>query len=375
MLKVVEMEIPTHSQTPRCTGGEIESWLIARHARGPRAPAAIAMAALFSVWFIFEGACEPATPPIPESLKAQFRRPSEIPFPASNPYTSQKAALGKALFFDPRLSATQNMNCASCHNPSFGWQVPLKRAIGASNTVLARNAPTILNHAWGGEHYFWDGRASSLEDQVKGPIESPDEMNMPLTELVKRLASIPGYSKWFRSVFPDEGVSEETIAKALATFERTVVTGFAPFDAWINGDEAAISQSAKRGFVLFTGKANCAACHVGWNFTDNLFHDTGMPGDDIGRGRIEPTNSMAMHAFKTSTLRDITKRAPYMHDGSLPTLRAVVSHYVTGGVTRPSLSPEFRRADLEPAEIDDVLELLETLTGTKQVVALPVLPN
>jgi cytochrome c peroxidase len=337
--------------------------------------AVIATAVLFFILFVAPVSSEPQTPPVPESLTAQFRRPSEIPFPASNPYTSQKAALGKALFFDPRLSATQNMNCASCHNPSFGWQVPLKRAIGASNTVLARNAPTILNQAWGGERYFWDGRASSLEEQVKGPIEASDEMNMPLPELVKRLTSIPGYKKWFDTVFPDESVSGESIAKAIATFERTVVAGFAPFDAWISGDEGAISQSAKRGFVLFNRKANCAACHAGWNFTDNLFHDTGLSSDDIGRGRIEPTNSMAMHAFKTSSLRDITKRAPYMHDGSLPTLRAVLSHYVSSGVTRHSLSPKLRRADLEPTDIDDILAFLETLTGTKHVIALPVLPN
>jgi cytochrome c peroxidase len=356
-------------------GGNILTLLIAGQALDRRVMSAVTMAALFSVLSIVAAFAESQTSPSPESLKAQFRRPSEIPFPASNPYTSQKAALGKALFFDPRLSATQNMNCASCHNPSFGWQVPLKRAIGASNTVLARNAPTILNQAWGGEHYFWDGRAASLEEQAKGPIEAPDEMNMPLPELVKRLTNIPGYKKWFEAVFPDESVSSASIAKAIATFERTVVAGFAPFDAWISGDEAAISQSAKRGFVLFNGKANCAACHTGWNFTDHSFHDTGLQSDDIGRGKVEPTNSMAMHAFKTSSLRDITKRAPYMHDGSLPTLRAVVSHYGFGGATRPSLSPKLQRADLETTEVDDILAFLEALTGMKQVIALPVLPN
>ena len=363
------------SPARRRVGGDVLTRLIAGCVLVRRMMAIITMAALYSVLSIAPVSSETPVSPVPESLKAQFRRPSEIPFPASNPYTSQKAALGKALFFDPRLSATQNMNCASCHNPSFGWQVPLKRAIGASNTVLARSAPTILNQAWGGERYFWDGRASSLEDQVKGPIESPDEMNMPLPELVKRLTNIPGYKKWFETVFPDEGVSSASIAKAIATFERTVVTGFAPFDAWISGDEAAISQSAKRGFVLFNGKAKCAVCHTGWNFTDHLFHDTGLPSDDIGRGRIEPANGMAMHAFKTSSLRDITKRAPYMHDGSLPTLRAVVSHYIFGGVARPSLSPKLPRADLETTEIDDILAFLETLTDIKQVIALPVLPN
>src|SRR6185436_19280540 len=121
------------------------------------------------------------------ALKAQYRRPTEIPFPASNPYTPEKAALGKALYFDPRLSGHQNMNCASCHNPSFGWEVPLKGAIGAQNTMLGRNAPTVLNLAWGKDHYFWDGRAKTLEEQAVGPIQADVEMNMSLPELVKRL--------------------------------------------------------------------------------------------------------------------------------------------------------------------------------------------
>ena len=309
------------------------------------------------------------------TLKAKYRRPAEIPFPASNPYTPEKAALGKALYFDPRLSGHQNMNCASCHNPSFGWEVPLKGAIGAQNTMLARNAPTILNMAFGDKHYFWDGRAGTLEEQAKGPIQADVEMNMPLDALVKRLAGIPEYKKWFGVVFGSEGITADTIAKSIATFERTVVSGYAPFDAWVDGDESAISDSAKRGFALFNDKANCMACHTGWNFTDNKFHDIGVDTTDIGRAKLDPTNPMAKYAFKTPSLRDITQRAPFMHNGSVADLEAMMAHYVTGGVDRPSRSPQMRAVNLKAEEVADVIEFLKTLTGTKQIVSMPVLPN
>ena len=308
-------------------------------------------------------------------LKAQYRRPAEIPFPQSNPYTPEKAALGKALYFDPRLSGHQNMNCASCHNPSFGWEVPLKGAIGAQNTMLGRNAPTVLNLAWGKDHYFWDGRAKTLEEQALGPIQADVEMNMNLKDLVARLQGIPEYKKWFDIAFPKEGLTADNIAKSIATYERTVVSGYAPFDAWVEGDERAISDSAKRGFVLFTGKAKCADCHTGWNFTDNKFHDIGVATKDIGRGKLVPDDPKAKHAFKTPGLRDITQRAPFMHDGSVPDLEAVMVHYVSGGVDRPSRSHLMRPVELSPQEVTDVVEFLKTLTGTKQVVSMPVLPN
>jgi cytochrome c peroxidase len=318
---------------------------------------------------------EPATPIDMAALKAKYRRPAEIPFPADNPYTPEKAALGKSLFFDPRLSGSQNMTCASCHNPSFGWEVPLKGAVGAMNTVLARNAPTVINQAWSSGHYFWDGRAPTLEEQAKGPIETDVEMNLPLDEAVRRLKSISEYDRWFKRIFPAQGITGDNITRALATFERTVVSSYAPFDAWIDGNEAAISNEAKRGFALFNGKANCAACHVGWNFTDGKFHDIGIDTTDLGRGKIEPGASKAKYAFKTPSLRDITQRAPYMHDGSLANLDAVMAHFVAGGLDRPSISPQMRKIDLSAQEVADVIAFLTTLTGTSQIVSLPVLPN
>lgn len=309
-----------------------------------------------------------------QALKIAYRRPAEIPFPASNPYTPEKAALGKALYFEPRLSGAENMMCASCHNPSFGWESPNKTAVGAQNTRLARQAPTILNLAWA-HPFFWDGRADSAEEQAKGPIEAPVEMNLPLPVAVKRLSRVPEYKAWFDKVFPDKGITPDTIVAAIATYERTVVASYAPFDAWVDGDDNAISDSAKRGFALFTGKAKCARCHSGWNFTDNKFHDIGTTSTDIGRGKLEPNNPLAQYAFKTPTLRDTAQRAPYMHAGQQETLQDVMAHYVTGGIDRPSRSPLMQPVRLTQQEIGDVLEFLRSLTGSKQVVALPVLPN
>jgi len=330
--------------------------------------AAIAVAGLCSVPVATGAGTDTA------DLKSEYVRPTEIPFPERNPYTPEKAALGKALYFEPRLSGAQNMNCATCHNPSFGWEVPVKTAIGAQNTALPRQAPTVLNTAW--RHvYFWDGRAETAEEQAKGPIEADKEMNLPLDEAVERLSAIPAYNEWFGKVFPDRGVTEDTIVEAIATFERTVVASYAPFDEWVDGDENAISESAKRGFALFNGRAKCSGCHIGWDFTDNKFHDIGTTTTDIGRGKFEPANVTAMYAFKTPSLRDTAQRGPYMHNGEFETLTDVMVHYVAGGIDRPSRSPLMGPVDLSADEIEDIIEFMKSLTGSKQVVTLPVLPN
>lgn len=308
------------------------------------------------------------------SLRDAYRRPSEIPFPASNPYTPEKAALGKALFFEPRLSGAENMTCSSCHNPSFGWEARTETSVGAQNTRLPRHAPTILDTAWV-RLFFWDGRAPSAEEQAKGPIQAPAEMNLPLDQAVARIRAVPEYRARFDRIFPGQGVTADTIVAALATFERTVVSSYAPFDAWVDGDEGAISPAAKRGFGLFTGKAGCSGCHGGWNFTDNRFHDIGTTTSDLGRGVLEPDNPLAQYAFKTPSLRDTAQRSPYMHDGKFPTLDAVVAHYVGGGINRPSRSPLMRPVSLDTTELRDLVAFLGTLTGAKQAVALPVLPN
>jgi cytochrome c peroxidase len=306
--------------------------------------------------------------------KQTYARPVQIPFPENHPFTLQKMALGKALFFDNRLSGAENMNCSSCHSPSFGWEVPNRTAVGAQGVHLPRQAPTILDVAWK-MHFFWDGRADTAEDQAKGPIQNPMEMNLPLEDATKRLTAIDGYRTWFDEVFPKIGVTPDTIVEAIATYERTVVASYAPFDRWVDGDENAISESAKRGFTIFTGEGKCSNCHVGWDFTDNSFHDIGTTSVDIGRGKFEPDNIYAQYAFKTPTLRDIAQRAPYMHNGAFPDLRSVVAHYTGSFVDRPSLSPALEHIKLDKQEVDDLIEFLKALTGERKVVTLPVLPN
>jgi cytochrome c peroxidase len=307
-------------------------------------------------------------------LRQSYRRPLEIPFPADNLYSPEKAELGKVLFFDPRLSGSEGLSCSSCHNASFGWEDGRVRGRGDGLKELGRNSPTALNHAWS-EIFFWDGRADSLEHQAMGPITAEAEMNMPIDRAVEVLKGIGWYKKRFDSVFPGQGVSPDTITKAIATFERTIVSAWAPFDDWVDGKEDAIPESAKRGFALFNGKANCAACHSGWNFTDQSFHDIGVKSDDIGRAQLMPDIPEMMHAFKTPSLRNITQRAPYMHDGSVATLRDVVKHYTEGNfVRRPSLSAEIKSITLTDGEIEDIVTFLNSLTGQEAPVAVPVLP-
>ncbi len=308
-----------------------------------------------------------------EIVLTEFARPETIPFPADNPYTLEKAALGKMLFFDQRMSKGQNISCASCHNPSFGWEVPFAKALGSQNTELPRHANTVLNLAWG-KHFFWDGRADSLEAQARGPIEDPKEMANTMDVIVQRLSQIEEYNQWFKQAFPKEGLTENNVLKAIATYERTLISSEAPFDKWIAGDETAISEEAKSGFRLFVGKAKCIACHTGWNFTDNEFHDIGLFDYDEGRAAITNISSQS-HAFKTPGLRNISQRAPYMHNGSLANLKSVMAHYIGGGVQRPSLSKEMQPLDLNQKEIREIILFLESLTGNNNVVALPILPN
>jgi cytochrome c peroxidase len=238
-------------------------------------------------------------------------------------------------------------------------------------TVLGRRTPTVLNLAWT-ELLMWDGRKASLEEQALGPMEAKVEMNQDLDELPQKLSAIEGYRRQFEAIFPQDGITLDTIAKAIATYERTIVSGEAPFDRWIEGDEDAISESAKRGFVTFNTKGNCAACHAGWNFSDGGFYDIGLPDEDVGRFAILDLPSM-QHAFKTPTLREVELRGPYMHDGSVATLEAVIEHYDNGFVERPSLSGEMRKLDLTREEKADLVAFLSTLTGENPPVNVPLL--
>jgi cytochrome c peroxidase len=284
------------------------------------------------------------------------------------------ATLGKMLFFDPRLSGKQNLSCASCHNPSFGFEVPVPGAIGATNMPLGRKAPTVLNAAWI-PTLFWDGRAPDLETQAMGPITAEAEMDGKFPEIVARLRARPEYEAWFARLFPGQGVTQEGILTAIATYERTVVSGWAPFDRWVEGDETAIPPAAQRGFALFTGKAGCAGCHTGWNFTDNRFHDLGLPTRDPGRAAFEPDSVLARHAFKTPGLRNLTYRAPFGHAGQFADLEAIVAFYESGGIARPSKSPLMKPLRLAPEERADLIAFLRSLTAEQTRTALPNLPN
>lgn len=308
------------------------------------------------------------------TLRARYGRPDAIPFPRENPYTDAKYRLGHALFFDPRLSGSNSMSCATCHNPALGWEDGLKTGRGEAANTLGRATPTILNLAWA-DLLMWDGRKQSLEEQALGPIEAGVEMNQPLPALLAELSAIPGYRRLFRDAFGRDEITAAGIAQAIATFERTVVSNLAPIDRWVKGEEGAIDDAARRGFALFNGRANCAGCHSGWRFTDDGFHDIGLRSEDIGRAEHLPEVPAMRHAFKTPTLRNVALRGPYMHDGSARTLHDAVVHYDTGFVERPSLSPEVRRLGLSQSEVDDIVAFLRTLTSEDDPVPVPVLPT
>jgi cytochrome c peroxidase len=309
-----------------------------------------------------------------EAMKAEYRRPATIPFPKENPYTPEKAALGKKLYFDTRISVTSAQSCASCHSPGFGWGDGLAVGVGHGMNQLGRHSPTIVNAAWGAI-FMWDGRLATLEEQALGPIQAAGEMNMPIDKLMERLASIAEYKPLFEASFPSVGLKPETLAQAIATYERTVVSELAPFDHWIEGNEKAISEEAKRGFVLFNTKAQCSACHEGWNFTNDGFQDIGLTSKDVGRGEFMPGVIKMQHAFKTPGLREIARRGPYMHDGSIATLEKVVEHYEQGGVNRPSRSDLMKALDLTAQEKSELVAFMKTLTSNLEPTTVPVLPR
>jgi len=240
---------------------------------------------------------------------------------------------------------------------------------------LPLRRPTLLNIAWV-PRLGLDGHFHDLESVAMGPITGQTNMNLSEQEMIDRLSELPGYRAAFDAAFGNGGVTREKIEQSLATFERTIVSGQAPFDRWIRGDETAIGATAKRGFALFNGKANCAVCHSGWAFTDAAFHDIGMAkDDDLGRGRLFPTSVKLQHAFKTPTLRDVARRAPYMHDGSVVSLADVIDLYDRGGIDRPSRDNDIRPLNLQSREKADLIAFLNTLSDTAKPYPLPNLPR
>jgi cytochrome c peroxidase len=268
--------------------------------------------------------------------------------PKDNPLTEKRVALGRKLFFDPILSADNTVACASCHRPELGFAGEGAKARGIGGKEGHRRAPTLLNRGLG-TAFFWDGRAKSLEEQALEPIENPLELGSKVSDAVAKLKTDAGYTKRFADAF-DDGVSADNLAKALAGFERTLVRGDSPVDRFrLKGERAAMTAAELHGFWLYESKAACWKCHSGSNFTDDAFHNTGVGwgGSDLGRHGVTQQDA-DRGKFKTPTLRGVTLRPPYMHDGSLDTLEAVVEFYNRGGVKNKHLD-----ADMKPLDLDD----------------------
>ncbi len=332
--------------------------------------------------------------------------------PENNPITLAKIELGRQLYFDPRLSADSSVSCASCHDPNQGYGAATRFGVGIRGLEGGRNSPVSYNRILSKEQ-FWDGRAATLEDQAVGPIANSIEMGNTHEACVACLAGIPGYKKQFEAIFED-GLNINNVGKALATFERVLVTGPTPYDYLVElqSFEKAYSadiedidalkeddpelyeqyqqlrastkshpmtESAKRGMTLFFGKANCTACHAGANFTDEQYHNLGVGMDakepDLGRYVITKTEK-EKGAFKTPTCRNVALSPPYMHDGSQATLEEVVEWYNVGGHKNPWLSDKMKPLGLNDQEKKDLVAFLrEGLTGDFPIVESKQLPK
>jgi cytochrome c peroxidase len=339
---------------------------------------------------------EPLKPAIPAGLN-----PIAANIPPANPLTKGRYELGRQLFFDPRVSLDGTVSCATCHNPETGWTANIPTAVGILGQTGGRNSPTVFNTVYG-RTMFWDGRAPSLEGQAQGPIQNPIEMGkQSYKEIIARLAKISGYQEQFRNVFGTD-VTLDGMAKAIASFERVAaLTGNSKYDKYIKGDLKALSDSEKRGMVLFglrlagdddfksdavLQKAKCTLCHQGANFSDENFHNLGIGWDettkkfaDLGRWAVEPIGSKDeanIGAFKTPTVREVAATGPYMHDGSIDTLEDIVEHYDKGGIANPYLDKDMKKLDLTKQEKADLVAFMKALSGDAKKLdeLLPTLP-
>lgn len=294
-----------------------------------------------------------------------------IPWPADNLYSRDKAELGKLLFFDNRLSGDRSVSCASCHDPGKAFTDRAPVSTGIKGQKGGRSAPTVINRAYS-TLQFWDGRAPSLEEQAKGPIANPLEMTSykDAAEAHKAcvgcLKGIPGYVTRFKAVFGTEDFTIEHVAKAIATFERTVLSGNSPFDRYQAGDKKAMAEDQVRGMNVFFNKAACDSCHLGFNFTDGSYENVGIgmdkPNPDPGRYGVTKREE-DKGAFKTPTLREIEHTGPYMHDGSFKTLEEVVEHYNRGGIKNPHLNERIKPLNLTDQDKKDLVAFLKALSG------------
>ena len=307
-----------------------------------------------------------------------------IPIPEENPRTAAKVELGRQLFFDKRLSRDNTVACATCHVPERAFTDGKRVAVGIEGRFGRRNALSLFNRSYG-RSFFWDGRAKALEEQPLEAIFNPKEMDLTLEELDKRLNELnelnrlsregatKSYRERFEEVF-DERPTAQNVAKAIATFVRTLLSGNSPFDRFEHGDASALSDAAKRGLQIFRGKGNCIACHSGPLLSDEDFHNTGVSWgkEPVDLGNFEVTKKDADRGkFKTPSLRNVALTAPYMHDGSLATLEDVIELYNRGGQPNPNLDRELRPLGLTAEEKRDLAEFLASLSGTDSVASSP----
>ena len=326
-------------------------------AKSGRVLASLVLAALVG------GAADKPAPLDVEHWRKVFARPDHAPTPADNPATPDKVTLGATLFEDTRLSGSGDVSCATCHQADLSFSDGVDRHVGHDGQPLDRRTPPLWNLAWG-LSYFWDGRAPSLEAQAMVPIENEREMAGNLQTALRELAADSQMRKAFAGAFPDDpAVTQANLAKALAAFQRSLVSPETRFDRWVKGDDKALEADELAGFSLFVGKAGCVACHQGWRFTDEAFHDIGLPSEDRGRGAVLRVSAVD-HAFKTPSLRERVWSAPYMHDGSLDTFDEVVDHYAERVVQRPTLSADLpRKLDLDDKERSQLVAFLNTLSS------------
>jgi cytochrome c peroxidase len=316
----------------------------------------------------------------------------KVPFPENNLYSKPKADLGKILFFDPRLSISGQISCANCHNPELGWTDNLTRSFGHDRQNGGRNAMTILNSGFA-TSLFWDGRAASLEAQAAGPIQDKLEMNMHIDLAVEKIKSIKGYANLFEAAFDNKQISKENIQKAIATFERTLVSPSSKFDRFISGKSEEFTDQEVQGLHLFRTKAGCINCHNTPYFSDNQFHNDGQTlfgtvNEDFGRYNVTK-NKEDIGKFRTPTLREVGRTGPWMHHGHFPFLIDVVQLYNLGnpspiqkkyeGTARDSLKPKtsplLRKLELTKEEEKALVAFLGTLTTPTVRMKMPALPK
>lgn len=286
------------------------------------------------------------------------------PIPASNSLTEEKVELGNMLFFEPRISSSGVISCATCHNPALGWSDRIPRATGHDGQIGERNTPTVLNSGFLGSQ-FWDGREPDLEGQALGPIEADVEMAMDLDQALDRLREFPLYHEKFAEAYPDQDdpITADNLAHALASFQRTLNTPNSPFDRYLRGDLDALNEQEKRGMVAFVDNG-CAACHSGPAFTDSNFHRIQVPGStDVGRYEVTG-EERDMYRFRTPTLRNVGVTYPYMNNGATETLEEAVA----------IMGTEMLGREFEEDKIDDITAFLHTLTGEMPDFEVPALP-